>query len=1200
MSFPWSVNRFISTNINNSNSITGTYENVSFKVNGNAELSADATIQRLGVGKAVNSSYIMDASGNINVNGNYYQNGTIFSPTGLLTSNNIWSGTNQFNTYYPSSTLPVTTGYTDNSFLTKKVNDALYASLGTNNTFNGTQTYQGNIDMTYSSGSLIINFGLNPPYMLGTNITGIPDGALSSNVGLKNAGTSGTPQNWSGYNSYNTNLPTSSLASGTTTTATQFLTRQMNDTRYGQLTSGVTNAWSSTNNFNGVTTFLALPTSNDLVTIPGNFTIMNKQQSSGYWPDKSGGVTNNYGSINNFNNTVTFNSSLPTSSLASGTTTTATQFLTRQMNDLRYGQILTGVTNTWASDNTFNSTLPTSTITSTTGSTQILPRAINDARYALYDAVNFNISCGANALGSKTTAQYNVALGPNSMPVVNTGSYNVCVGMNTLYLATSAGQNTVIGANSGSAITTGSANCIIGVNAGNQITTGGSNFSMGSSSGPVGAGEWSVAIGTSALQNGSSYNVCLGGYTMQNNSGGQNSVCIGYFAQTTSTAGGFNTGIGAYNYQQMTTGTNNVGIGYQSGRFVTAGQRNVFLGVSTGTNASGVDATNSVCIGYGVTCTGSNQFILGASTHAVSVAGTMTLNGLSTFTAGITASATQTINFGSNAPTMSGANISSATIPDGALSSNVALLTGTQTFSGAKTFSTAPVMSGANISSATIPDGALSSNVALLTGTQTFSGAKTFSVAPVMSGANISSATIPDAALSSNVALLTGTQTFSGAKTFSVAPVMSGANISSATIPYASLASDYRIIRASGTYNFFAGVGTVGSTLTGDSNTLYGIGTGVNLTNGNGNAFFGTNAGLYCATNSSSNTAIGSGAMGGSAPNSCSYNTAVGAVGLSSITTGQNNCGLGLSVMNILTTGSGNCFIGRYGGSAIVTGNYNCGIGDQVDYSSSYDSSYCSFLGASSHITAAGLTYVTCIGANTVCGTSNTIQLGSNSETVAFSGNLLSGANTITVAQLGYLSGVSTGIVDTATSQTIGGTKTFSTAPVMSGASITSTTIPNAALQSTVTINNTASTFSALKTFTGGIDASASQTINFGTNSIAVNSVNLMKDQGTLITAAVSLTGTLYSSYSVQAGASAFNITLPTITSTNVGQRLLFRRTGGTTTTVVSFIGNGTQNVYNTALTGGTTAQALMGSGVYKVELISCLLTSSTYAWFQI
>jgi hypothetical protein len=77
-------------------------------------------------------------------------------------------------------------------------------------------------------------------------------------------------------------------------------------------------------------------------------------------------------------------------------------------------------------------------------------------------------------------------------------------------------------------------------------------------------------------------------------------------------------------------------------------------------------------------------------------------------------------------------------------------------------------------------------------------------------------------------------------------------------------------------------------------------------------------------------------------------------------------------------------------------------------------------------------------------------------------------------------------------------------------------------------------------------------------------------------------------------------ITLPTITASNIGTSITFRRTGGTTTVAISFIGNGTQNVFNTGITGGTTAQALMASGNYIVKLVALVTTGTTYAWYQI
>jgi hypothetical protein len=52
-------------------------------------------------------------------------------------------------------------------------------------------------------------------------------------------------------------------------------------------------------------------------------------------------------------------------------------------------------------------------------------------------------------------------------------------------------------------------------------------------------------------------------------------------------------------------------------------------------------------------------------------------------------------------------------------------------------------MSGANISSATIPTSAVASGFVDTSTTQTIGGVKTFSVAPIMSGANIASSSIP-------------------------------------------------------------------------------------------------------------------------------------------------------------------------------------------------------------------------------------------------------------------------------------------------------------------------------------------------------------------------------------------------------------------------------------------------------------------------
>jgi len=175
---------------------------------------------------------------------------------------------------------------------------------------------------------------------------------------------------------------------------------------------------------------------------------------------------------------------------------------------------------------------------------------------------------------------------------------------------------------------------------------------------------------------------------------------------------------------------------------------------------------------------------------------TSTFSAVKTFTANIIASASQTINFGTNAPTMSGAGISNTSIPNTALQTNVTLNDTSSTFSAIKTFTAniiasvaqtinfganAPTMSGAGISNTSIPNTALQTNVTLNDTSSTFSAVKTFTAniiasatqtinfgsnAPTMSGAGISSTTIPNSALQSTVTLNTTSSTFSAQKTF--------------------------------------------------------------------------------------------------------------------------------------------------------------------------------------------------------------------------------------------------------------------------------------------------------------------------------------------------------------------------------------------------------------------------------------------------
>ena len=125
------------------------------------------------------------------------------------------------------------------------------------------------------------------------------------------------------------------------------------------------------------------------------------------------------------------------------------------------------------------------------------------------------------------------------------------------------------------------------------------------------------------------------------------------------------------------------------------------------------------------------------------------------------------------APTLSGANITSGTIPAASVVGVAGTLAADQTFAGTNTFSVAPVMSGASITSDTIPAASVVGVAGTLAASQTFAGTNTFSVAPIMSGASIASDTIPAASTVGVAATLAATQSFAGVNTFAGDVVMS-------------------------------------------------------------------------------------------------------------------------------------------------------------------------------------------------------------------------------------------------------------------------------------------------------------------------------------------------------------------------------------------------------------------------------------------
>jgi len=167
---------------------------------------------------------------------------------------------------------------------------------------------------------------------------------------------------------------------------------------------------------------------------------------------------------------------------------------------------------------------------------------------------SYNTACGVSALANQTvgsTGSYNTALGAGASYFTTSGGNNTAVGYQTLYYNSTASNNTALGYRAGYA------------------TTGQSN----------------VAIGSSAMANGtgtnSAYNIAIGGGTLASftlsGSYGFN-ICIGQDAGTALVSGIQNTFIGT-------------GFGVGSGRAMT-GNYNTILGPFTG-NQSGLNISGS-------------------------------------------------------------------------------------------------------------------------------------------------------------------------------------------------------------------------------------------------------------------------------------------------------------------------------------------------------------------------------------------------------------------------------------------------------------------------------------------------------------------------------------------------------------------------------------------------------------------------------
>lgn len=311
---------------------------------------------------------------------------------------------------------------------------------------------------------------------------------------------------------------------------------------------------------------------------------------------------------------------------------------------------------------------------------------------------------------------------------------------------------------------------------------------------------------------------------------------------------------------------------------------------------------------------------------------------------GVDCTASQTINFGSNAPTMSGASIANASIPDAALSSNIAVLNkNPQTFTGINSFSNSTTIFGnlttsGGINATAVQTIDFGANVPKSTGTPS-------------TGSSLINKTYADANYHpiGNYMDLTTNQTAAGIKTFSSPPVMSGASITTATIPNTSLAGLASLVQTSGN-QFINGTKTFqtqsvfqGGTSIIDGqreviantnrNLWYGSNTNSNWNARSDNTIIGQQAGLAIGTGTGSvlNTAVGSYALATSS--NSNGNVAMGHQAMRYADAGcnGNSCVGTYAALGMLSSCSANNFYGAACGSALITNSsYNWASGESA------------------------------------------------------------------------------------------------------------------------------------------------------------------------------------------------------------------------------------------------------------------------------
>ena len=613
MSFtlPWSVNKLVSTNINNSNSITGTYKSVSLKCSGNTELN-DTTITSLGVNKNSSGSYAIDASGNINISGNYYTNGIqVLGATGATGPQGLQGiagpmgppGLNgaDGDTGPTGWTGPAGSGSTGNTGPTGATGASGATILPTNNIWTGTNTYRN--DFTYDASTnqvAITNYNFATPSSTGTSSQLYTNAGTGTYTGLSGFTISGTNYEvWicgSSTPFYFTYFPTGS---------TQCVVIKPNGAGTITMTSSnyvlAAGEYIFTFYLQSNTTSLSLLT--NAIVKNGTFPLATRNTLSpiAYYPNWKQYTMAFY--LSTASNFINFNFEV-SGNYCAITLLNLTFYDGALVMDNSGNSILSG-SHSW-----MNNLFVGNGLQVQTGGANIIGPLNNQTSYGTSNtAINSDL---ANS-SSGSSCQNSVAVGAGALQAGTANIRCVAVGAGCLAYPNSAtstdltavGYNTQV--NSSESYSTYIGSQIV------SRSSGGYNVAVGAKVGGS-IGDNNVFIGYNVAQSFGSQNNAVGvGYQALAQSNDDGNVAMGYWALVN---------INGNNSGSPYRTNLNTAVGYSavSGNYQLVGCS--FFGANT---TSTDNISYSTAIGYGASTTASNQIVLGRSTERTIVKGTFAL-----------------------------------------------------------------------------------------------------------------------------------------------------------------------------------------------------------------------------------------------------------------------------------------------------------------------------------------------------------------------------------------------------------------------------------------------------------------------------------------------------------------------------------------------------------------------------------------------